>query len=509
MSAQALPATMQSNETRTSTGLQRVGQLVWPAAALIVSWLLFSKTRNYGLMGQDTFQIILNSRIESFADFVGTFTERLIGNYNFYRPALNLSMAVDYELWGLRPSGYQLTNILLFAGCALALGLVARRLAGKSASLAPTVAVLAFVLFPAHFEVIPVIARRGEMMVALFGLLAIWFQLSPRALSGFSLLPALFGLLAMGSKDNGLIIPPLCGVALLLCSDRRSWLERVRHTLRLMLPHGVVLLGFLVVRSQVVQGLGGGSGELRLAGLADAATRVLGNVLLPEPLFYPSPVTVWVVVAWIVAMLGASLLHAVGSRASRATGVAGGDSESRPGRAVAFGLAWLLLFTLAYALRGQIKPWYVFLLSVGWAILLGSAAEHALVVFETGRRAARASSVVALLLLVAMLAWTARYSPAIHDYHEWEERTATVDAFYAKLRQRIKKAELGALVEAPPYPPHVRRPMDRAFVYPVRNITNASVKAWALLTMPDLPVRLGPEALPDEIVVAPQGRRKP
>ena len=84
--------------------------------AVSAAGALFAQTRLIGFVGLDTYPIIVSSRIKSFGDLVGTFTETLMdGRYpwDFYRPLLNASIALDYAIWGLNAVGYQLTNALL------------------------------------------------------------------------------------------------------------------------------------------------------------------------------------------------------------------------------------------------------------------------------------------------------------------------------------------------------------------------------------------------------------
>lgn len=54
-----------------------------------------------------------------------------------FRPAVNVSYAVDYALWGLRPFGYHLTSLLLHAANVVLLFVLMRTLAGDAASMSP------------------------------------------------------------------------------------------------------------------------------------------------------------------------------------------------------------------------------------------------------------------------------------------------------------------------------------------------------------------------------------
>jgi hypothetical protein len=52
-----------------------------------------------------------------------------------FRPVVNVSYAIDYVLWGLRPFGYHLTSMLLHAGNVVLLFVLMRTLAGDAASM--------------------------------------------------------------------------------------------------------------------------------------------------------------------------------------------------------------------------------------------------------------------------------------------------------------------------------------------------------------------------------------
>ena len=72
--------------------------VVAAAIALAAFALTFAQTKDYGLLGHDSYPIIIASRVQSLADLAGNFTEKLMdGRYagDFYRPLLNFSFALD------------------------------------------------------------------------------------------------------------------------------------------------------------------------------------------------------------------------------------------------------------------------------------------------------------------------------------------------------------------------------------------------------------------------------
>ncbi len=124
------------------------------------------------------------------------------------RPVLLFSFLVDRAYWGDVAGGYHLTNILLHGAASAALaGFAAAALASPAAGAA---AGLLFALHPAQSEAVCAIAFRGELLAALFGLLALLAR--RRASSGNPawLAPAAAGFaLSLLSKENAVAWPAL------------------------------------------------------------------------------------------------------------------------------------------------------------------------------------------------------------------------------------------------------------------------------------------------------------
>jgi tetratricopeptide (TPR) repeat protein len=88
-----------------------------------------------------------------------------------WHPLTWLSLQLDYELFGLRPWGYHLTNVLLHIANTLLLFLVFRRMTGavwRSAVVAGL-----FGLHPLHVESVAWVAERKDVLSTFFGLLAL------------------------------------------------------------------------------------------------------------------------------------------------------------------------------------------------------------------------------------------------------------------------------------------------------------------------------------------------
>lgn len=494
---------------------------------------MFARTKDYGLMGMDCYPLIIASRIQSMGDWLGTFTEKLMdGRYSgdFYRPLVNLSFALDYAVWGLKPFGYQLTNVLLFAGCASALYLLSRRLLGGAAVVGPVVAVLAFMLHPSMVEVIGVPSRRGETMAGLFMALSLWLQLSPDRLTGggtytgrlggeprfgesFKAVlvrgtrPAAVAMLAMASKETALCIPVLSAAVLLLYSPRSGVWARLGHVATAMLPY-VVALGVMVAARFAVLGGMGGHGLMSIGTMIQQAPRTLSilgtSLLFPQGMVRPSG---WIM--WLVGV-GAALLIAtcVAMLIKRPREVSTGRWSPRVVSATGFALIFTVVMVVASAATGRVEPWYLLLPTMGFALLAGALVQWLWMAIIWKPPAAiliRLGVVVCGTLIVSLLVWQARHSAVVYHYDEWERATEASASFLEDLA-RIETAPGGVVIETLPLPNWVAPRWNQPTVYGGAILAGYSVQAWADLMFPGRKVRVvsGRNRVPpdpDEVVV--------
>ncbi len=90
---------------------------------------------------------------------------------NFWHPLTWLSYLVDFQLCGLKPWGYHLTNVLLHAANAILLFLVLRRMTGR---LGPSAFVAAmFAIHPLRVESVAWVAERKDVLSGLFFMLTL------------------------------------------------------------------------------------------------------------------------------------------------------------------------------------------------------------------------------------------------------------------------------------------------------------------------------------------------
>lgn len=473
---------------------------------------LFARTYDVGLLGWDAYPIIISARIRSFADLVGAFSEKLMnGRYagDFYRPVLNLSVGIDYAVWGLRPFGYQLTNILLFAGCAVSLFLLARRLLGPGAWVGPLLAAIVFVAHPLQFEVLPVMPRRPELLCCLFMFLSLSRQLAPSvlALRRPPVSPAVFSLLAMASKETAMAFPLLSFLAVLMHSERRGWLSKLIHAGVATIPHAGALALIVLVRWSVLGGLGGHA-TMGVIPNVDYApvflVRIATRILYPQALMrdYGAAKVLPIVLGVGLSAMGVAAhlrrsKDAPDRKCPRAHYV----------RAGLLGLAWMVVFALTYFAAGRMRSWYYLILVAGWAIVAGALAEGAIYAIRRGVWSLRLCAIPTAAAFAALVVWQWSYSPIVCRYDGWDRGTKASEAFFHRLNERLSNASNGSRIVAPPLPRLARAPRDKPRLRGVPVLTDYSIQAWADLTLPQKTIRVVRaddrmvEPSPDEVVV--------
>ena len=161
-----------------------------------------------GFVWDDRALIINNALIKHWGTLPELFTRPFLGIY--YRPLVMVSFALEHALWGMRPFGFHLTNLLLHAANAILVFFIARNVLRKGDA-AVLVAIL-FAVHPVHKGVVVGADRTG--ILAAFFLLssAVLYMQSRRAASGpgptlFYSASLLFYGLGLFSKEVVITLP--------------------------------------------------------------------------------------------------------------------------------------------------------------------------------------------------------------------------------------------------------------------------------------------------------------
>jgi tetratricopeptide (TPR) repeat protein len=225
--------------------------VVRPAIAVALTALVYLSALSVPFVYDDQYLIVENPSIRNIADI------RAIVLLNPTRPLLNLSYAIDYALWGLRPIGYHLTNLLLHLVNVALLFHLARRITedwqpGEETThgrvLNPAVvaftAALLFGVHPLMTSAVTYVSGRSEVLGGTFYLSAIlagrhWLQ---RHGGVWWVLVTVFWLAALATKEIAVMLP-----VVLICYERLiirpNESERRRSLIFLMLPLAIVSAG--------------------------------------------------------------------------------------------------------------------------------------------------------------------------------------------------------------------------------------------------------------------------
>ena len=456
-------------------------------------------------MGPDSYPILVTSTVGSWSDLERIFSEVLMaGRFrsDLYRPLLSASFALDYAVWGLDPFGFHLTTLLIFGACACALYQLVTRLLPEPSWRAALIAALVFMLYPAHYEVLPVPARRADPLCALFALLALSSHLSPHAQSrtGPAWLAGIFALLAMGAKETGLLVPPLAAVLVFLYSARAFPFGRLRQALVVTAPAWAALAVSLLARARVIGGLGGHE-TAGLQNLVDALTLLRGTVF-PHDVMFGTP---W---AWV--LLGAFGVALAATIAARPRGTPGFPPSAW--RALAFASVWLVTMLALHAYSGKMHRWYLFFPAIGWAIAAGVVLDALLGVALGSPPRARIAAASAAALLAGMLTWQMRYAPLVYPYPEWARGSDALSRYLEAAKHAIRAAPDGTVLSLGPLPSYwwasTQEKRSRGVVHTVSAMRTDSFRAWTELAFPErrIDIRRGraqarSSAPPDRLVI--------
>src|SRR3990170_2381778 len=138
----------------------------------VISLIVFCNTLGNSFVYDDSVTIVKNNLIKNWKNFhtLFSFNYFILSGEMSYRPVVTLTYFIDYSLWGLNPTGFHLTNLLLQAANTLLFYLFLKRVA-KSNTLA-FFSTLLFTTHPILTETVNSISYREDLLAAPFFLIA-------------------------------------------------------------------------------------------------------------------------------------------------------------------------------------------------------------------------------------------------------------------------------------------------------------------------------------------------
>ncbi len=233
-------------------------QVLLAAGIVAIAGLLYLPTLRYDFVWDDKALIVENQDLMSptpFPLFGQSFTHWWAKQgfipHSYYRPLVVSSLWLDRKLWGARPFGFHLTNVLLNCGVGV---LVALLLAEMLASFWPALlGGLAFALHPAHVESVAFVSDRTDIMMAFFILLAFLalLRLRRRPSAGMLVLAVASFAAALLCKEAAVMFAVLVLLPLLPMLRQRTWRRPVLVLAGLM---AAVVVAYLAARAAVLTG---------------------------------------------------------------------------------------------------------------------------------------------------------------------------------------------------------------------------------------------------------------
>jgi len=215
--------------------------------------------RHHFLINWDDNQYVVGNPIVhglTFENIKTAFTTDIIGNY---APIHLISYMLDYEIWGLRASGFIFVNILFHTANGILFYLLLRRLFGEKVWV--LLASLIFLLHPVQVESVVWVSQRKNLLAMFFFLIAFYLYTSYKEKETksdkwfylFSLLSFTFALL---SKSIAVVLP----VVLLLFDICFREKQGIKKLLFDKIPFIVlaVIFSLLAIKSHSAQAQGGG-----------------------------------------------------------------------------------------------------------------------------------------------------------------------------------------------------------------------------------------------------------
>lgn len=194
-----------------------------PLAVAVFSFVVFSAVLQNDFVNWDDWGTLVenqNFRGFSWSHLRWIFTTFHMGHY---QPLSWLTFSLDYLLWGMKPFGYHLTNIILHSVNAALVYFVTRRLlvvatapiySAVATSLAAGFSALVFAIHPLRVESVAWATERRDVLSVFFLLLtvlsylkAVGLETNPASRQSWIAVSAVLYMLSLLSKATGMTLP--------------------------------------------------------------------------------------------------------------------------------------------------------------------------------------------------------------------------------------------------------------------------------------------------------------
>ncbi len=231
-------------------------------ALLIATLLVYVNTLPNDFVWDDEILIVNNHLIESWSSAPALFTQSrfqlqdqgMLGS-GYYRPLISLSCVIDYSIWGLRPWGFHLTNVLIHCLNVLLFFHFFRKTFQDERAV--FLAALLYAVSPLHTNAVSYIMGRTDLFATLFFLGAmLMYRSFRRPAEGrknrYLVATLVFFCLSLLCKESAVTLPV---VAILYDACFTDLFKREKFrwaALGAYIPFAVILVGYFFLRSLVI-----------------------------------------------------------------------------------------------------------------------------------------------------------------------------------------------------------------------------------------------------------------
>ncbi len=407
-----------------------------PAAAAALACAAYLNTLDHPFVYDDHDTVTGNASLVDLSNL------RFILVYSPFRPIVNLSYAFDRGLWGYRPFGFHLTNVVLHAVVVLLLYAWTRRILAdarpeRPATVAAFWTAALFAVHPIQTEAVGYVSGRSEVLCAVWFLASLLLARGALMTGSVARAAAAIacGVLSAASKETGLMLPLVVFVY-----DRlfQPGGEEARRR-RLWRVYAPALALIAVASAYRVLAFGGFSTDRVMPAVLNGATQAI---------------VIWRYIGLLAWPYGQSIMHAVHRVSSLADPIAWAAiaalaavgaaafyvRKSQP--VVAFGIVWFFAVlapsSSVLVLREGMAEHRVYLAGAGIFIALSAGLGR---LFPATRRARLpyAGGLAAVLTVLFMLTvmrnrvWADPVSlwseAAVRADGMWEPHYALADSF--------------------------------------------------------------------------------
>lgn len=281
-------------------------------------WIVFAQTLRHGFINfDDDTYVYENSHITAGLTLDGFKWMLTHGHANLWHPLTTLSHMADCQIFGLKPAGHHLINVLLHNIAAVLLFLVLRAMTGTLWESAFVAAI--FAIHPMRVESVAWIAERKDVLSGVFFMLTLGAYLHYVRAPGRGRYVTMSILLACGlmSKATFVTVP----VVLLLLDywplgrgkDFRAWQKLITEKIPLFVLSGLAAFATVFWQTVTMPTLEQLSLLARLKNAAVSLVMYLCQTFWPSGLavFYPHPhdqLNIWLVIACAILLVAITVL---------------------------------------------------------------------------------------------------------------------------------------------------------------------------------------------------------